>query len=594
MIWRDRAYIGLRDDLARRFSFWSCLFALCSMLAETSIGVVIIAFSFVMQVLTLAPVVAIVLSLVRLVVNDYGNAGGDAAANPAKLKAALEIFYSLALAQNTLFFYWKWLIYTGPDREEDVRGKCGFRSWGDNLVFSYVQETRKMCSTQGKLPPGWSLITFAVGLLGSESPRHRHDAVRVLDTFVKKKKKKKLVAPKLLLSKVALDNLMEALEVGDSEIRERAARVVAALAGDLRHIDQFPSAVHHIASLLQQASNKQFPTTAGTTTKSMEEQEDQQAGRNLYSGLLYRAILSLLNIYIYRTFENKEESDIHYTYGEPKQLLSQGLLIIERLIQHQGNCVHICNNHVLLSNITAPLNSSNAFLDDAAEEHDSEWIDILSGSLRILARLIRAPGEASRGLRNEITSNTQAVTNLTRILEGNKFGPEIKAPVIQILAELSSSDNKTLTSLGKGDKHKFISRLWGIFFAPPQKDGIGTGDNNNRTTIEEEEETQQELQAANRLLRHTAGEALVQMLSVLEDAAGSSSDILQMLIPSGSEGHVVGQLTCMLITGNSKACQTWAAEMLKCLCSHFTNEQRQLPRQDVIQMLTKVTPYPSR
>ena len=91
----------------------------------------------------------------------------------------------------------------------------------------------------------------------------------------------------------------------------------------------------------------------------------------------------------------------------------------------------------------------------------------------------------------------------------------LKAPAIQILAELVSSDKKTLTSLGKGDKHKFMSRLWGIFFAAPQKDGICTGDNNNRTVIEEEEEEEEEEETQQEQatrLRHEAGEALVQML----------------------------------------------------------------------------------
>ena len=43
-------------------------------------------------------------------------------------------------------------------------------------------------------------------------------------------------------------------------------------------------------------------------------------------------------------------------------------------------------HHVLLSKITAPLNSSNAFLDNAAEEYDSEWIDTED-----LVRLISNP-----------------------------------------------------------------------------------------------------------------------------------------------------------------------------------------------------------
>jgi len=87
------AYIGLLDDLARRYSF-SCLVAVWSVVAEACLGLLIIAYYVVTQVLIVAPLLAIVLSLIRLVVSHYGNAGGDAA-NAEKLKASLRIFYSL-------------------------------------------------------------------------------------------------------------------------------------------------------------------------------------------------------------------------------------------------------------------------------------------------------------------------------------------------------------------------------------------------------------------------------------------------------------------------------------------------------------------
>ena len=146
------------------------------------------------QVLIVAPLLAIVLPLIRLVVSHYGNAGGDAA-NAEKLKASLRIFCSLVLAQNALFYLWKWLIHTWPDRASVVRKQCGFDNWGKIWVFRYVLETRKMCSTQGQVTSGWNLITFAVGLLGSESRDDRRNAVRLLDTFVGNKI---LVAPTLL------------------------------------------------------------------------------------------------------------------------------------------------------------------------------------------------------------------------------------------------------------------------------------------------------------------------------------------------------------------------------------------------------------
>ena len=116
------AYIGLLDDLARRYSF-SCLVAVWSVVAEACLGLLMIVYSVVTQVLIVAPLLAIVLSLIRLVASHYGNAGGDAA-NAEKLKASLRIFYSLVLAQNALFYLWKWLIHTWPDRASVVTEKA--------------------------------------------------------------------------------------------------------------------------------------------------------------------------------------------------------------------------------------------------------------------------------------------------------------------------------------------------------------------------------------------------------------------------------------------------------------------------------------
>jgi len=209
---------------------------------------------------------------------------------------------------------------------------------------------------------------------------------------------------------------------------------------------------------------------------------------------------------------------------------------------------------------------------------------MLGTSRRIIARLIRAPGEpSSRGLRDGIISNTQAISNLTRILEEDKFGPVLKMAAIDVLAELASSSDKSATTLGKPDIKKFISQLWGIFLAEAD----------DENTIEEEEQRKQ----ASRL-RQKAGEALAQMLSVsVWDAAASSSDsILEMFILQSTNypeevrtaelHHVVGLLTDMLI--KSKVTQTSAARILECLCSHVT-KHKELPRQDVIQMLRKVS-----
>jgi hypothetical protein len=338
------------------------------------LGVLITVYSVVLQVLTLAPLVAIALSSFRLRANNYGNVGNDAA-NSAKLKASLQIFYSLTLAQSNAFYLWKMMVVLEKCCVSTVSKKCRFGEWGIALVWAYLEETKTIPILE-RAPRGRNLVTFAVGLLGSESLHDRCSALRMLDTFVGDKVP---VAPSLLLPcRGPLENLMEALEVGDCETRERAARIVAALAaGDhLRRIDQFPRALHHMASLLQ-ASDYRFPTATTAATEEPRQAAAASISKRGGIGLLYFTILSRINLFNIFEKEKKDEDTLPPSGGGPKQLISQGLLIVERLALHRANRAHMCNNNVLLSKLTAPLCSSHAFfLDTTAGTavQTTEWV----------------------------------------------------------------------------------------------------------------------------------------------------------------------------------------------------------------------------
>lgn len=483
-----------------------CCRSVVSMLTEALLGVLITVHSVVLQVLALAPLVAIALSSSRLRANNYGNVGNDAA-NSAKLKASLQIFYSLTLAQSNAFYLWKMMVVLEKCCVSTVSKKCRFGEWGIALVWAYLEETKTIILERA--PRGRNLVTFAVGLLGSESLHDRCSALRMLDTFVGDKVP---VAPSLLLPcRGPLENLMEALEVGDCETRERAARIVAALAaGDhLRRIDQFPRALHHMASLLQ-ASDYRFPTATTAATEEPRQAAAASISKRGGIGLLYFTILSRINLFNIFEKEKKDEDTLPPSGGGPKQLISQGLLIVERLALHRANRAHMCNNNVLLSKLTAPLCSSHAFFLDttAGAEHghgsrSTEWVDMLATSLRIITRLVRAPGEASRGLHDGIASNAQAISNLSRVLEeeddNNSFGPALKAAAVDILAELAlpSSDRSAASRsrlLGKAD---IIRGLWCIFLV--QVDGGVDGSN-----IQGDEEQRQQ----DSTLRKKAREAL--------------------------------------------------------------------------------------
>lgn len=58
--------------------------------------------------------------------------------------------------------------------------------------------------------------------------------------------------------------------------------------------------------------------------------------------------------------------------------------------------------------------------------------------------------------------------------------------------------------------------------------------------------------------------------------------------------HIVRQLTDMLIDKSKGRPRTIAARILGCLCPHLSTEQRELPSQDVIEMLTEVAPSTSK
>lgn len=220
--------------------------------------------------------------------------------------------------------------------------------------------------------------------------------------------------------------------------------------------------------------DKQDKSIIKRTIKQLNEgpsNRDESMTKLLSEGSIYWSILYYLAfLYHIRSLhekfkkeeddEDKEEEEedkqdnISASAAQRKWLITQGLLIIERLALHQGNRVHICNNHALLSRLTEPL-YSHALLDG---EYDTEWVDKLGRSLRIIAKLIKTPREASRGLRNEIASTKQAVLNLTGILE-DKFCTLLKTAAIEILAELAPHKDKSVTSWGKDDIKKFISQL---------------------------------------------------------------------------------------------------------------------------------------
>ncbi|KAF0889296.1 hypothetical protein E2562_022846 [Oryza meyeriana var. granulata] len=135
-------------------------------------------------------------SLWRLVQRDYIVGGNAAAAagdpSNANLKAALDVLYSLALAQGVLFLYKTIIRVTEPSIAQEMCAEYKFKRrgldptsnlvWDDDdhhksddelareLVKDYLKETKSGCVKDVSFSKGWNLIQFAVELMESTKP----------------------------------------------------------------------------------------------------------------------------------------------------------------------------------------------------------------------------------------------------------------------------------------------------------------------------------------------------------------------------------------------------------------------------------------
>ncbi|CAD6221647.1 unnamed protein product [Miscanthus lutarioriparius] len=454
-----------------------------------------------------APFVSLGISVRRLVRRDYGDAGGDVA-NRAKLNAALDIFYALVLLQSLFVLYWVTLESASGD--DDHR-------WG----------------------------------------------ARILDKLISGKDKS--VRQELLSSRLSIQNLMGMIgrrrgaADGDMENRERTTTIVAHLASDL-HITSFPGTLQCICSLLESTSScdcepklhacpsgnpdeqATLPTdendhqhgsletsehqddgthmdmVAPTITDQTDEERQAVVVSSSSSGLAAKRKTKqikkdLEDIPIIRVLQlGKElkkysESKYRRSYKSrgAKELISQGLLILERLTQDQGNCTEISKDQRLLSKITSPLMRSASHGDFLTKLSDNTTVEMLSKSLTVLSRLLTGPGDDVTRLHQKLASNTEAVSNLMGILENDSEGAQkLHEQALEILTELAFDD-----SFKELDFNKLFKALLRIFLEKETNNITKQEPNNNATSQVEQADTERAPK-----LRGNAGEALARLLPV--------------------------------------------------------------------------------
>ncbi|CAN6374591.1 unnamed protein product [Urochloa humidicola] len=544
----------------------------------------------------LGPIVCIALAWWRVMQRDYS--GTDGEVSNGNLKPALILFYSLIICQFVLYM----LVIIGNTYVGTfvVPIVCQWsnltQEWGYESVKKYLSNTTEKCWREGS-PASIaerSLSRYAADLLDSESGKDNLLGARMLDTFIKHGAD---VRSLLLPSRPKIQKLIGTVgwRGRDSrKMRECAAGIVAHLAGDI-HLPQFPGALRCISSLLQD----QITSTYWDSDQVGDDGSKKRPARRWFLKILLRGLIFLQKVLELST-SAYWDWDSYHEVGDAdggkkvscNKLILQGLAILERLASSDHhNCSDICSAPGLLPKIMAPLYSAT-FNEDVKIR---DWAEVVSGSLKVLNQIIRAPVKASRRVRREIVSNKQAMCNLEWILEqSNGADQELQTEAMKIMTqELQIQAMKIMTqlaldasnNLSDNTKKNLIGKELKIFIDQGKAPG---------STLDP--------------LKATAGRMLVLLSTNSKANSGSIRKATEVIIvgKENSSAHLteitekkkavvdhfieitegnnnVSHLTKLLDATNNITYRTIAAEVLETFCTHCDwNKHKQIVMQSLL------------
>jgi hypothetical protein len=417
--------------------------------------------------------------------------------------------------------------------------------WGRNVVAEYLLDTKAKCEREPTPVMDSNLIRYAFGLLDSELRNKYLSGARMLDAFIKQGED---VRSLLLLSRPKIQKLIDTLgwrsngTANNFEIREHAARILADLAGDI-YLVQFPGAIQCIASLFQ--TNDPYCNERQAVDDSSSPQNKLQAVTVSGGGRIKAAFDTTIE----RPYTDGNKSCIQDMGGAGsfKELILQGLTILERLASNQHNCSEICGIPGLVPMILAPIYSSTLIKDIKI----GGWTDVVSRSLNVLLKLIRCPGTTGKRLRCDVYSNEGAMSNLEHIIDqGNEAGEKLRMAAVEILTELATDSS---IDINRSTEESIIKNQMEIFLDNEGKEKPGS------------------------MLRTAAGQTLALL----------SRKQKNCLLITNEFSNIFDRLTIILAGANiNSTCRAIAAEILENLC---TSCQETLQQQNVAEtLLSKV------
>ncbi|KAK2646870.1 hypothetical protein Ddye_022065 [Dipteronia dyeriana] len=378
--------------------------------------------------------VCVSLSLMKLIWHNYGDvAKGDT--DKRNRKSALNIFYSLALAEALLFLlekaYWEWKVIYCKLLEE-VNKECDLGPSGLVSIRRFFYDAYSRC-VNGSIFDGlkMDMVSFAMELLGSSSPDEQLIGARILRQFAVNERFSDDTLQKIGINLTVIERLVEMLNWKDpleEEIRRSAAEILSKLAGKKQNslrVAGIPGAMESISSLLQTNRN-----SCGAT---------DDIG------------------------ENKIIID-HAHYGS-WTFNHLGLLVLKKLARNHDNCGKIGNTRGLLPKIIDFTHAGESLLKDEISTHCQ--ILTVKRSLQVVKMLACTTGATGEHLRREISEVVFTISNIRDILRYGEKHPTLQKLGIEILTSLALEEDATERIGGTGG---ILKELFNIFFkeAMPQ------------------------------------------------------------------------------------------------------------------------------
>ncbi|OEL24907.1 hypothetical protein BAE44_0014072 [Dichanthelium oligosanthes] len=505
-----------------------------------------------------AAVIRIVLSLLRLIQQDYGDGDPN---NPANINLApsLNIFYVMVLGQGILYVIACTLeIFSFIPRRSLIR-RGGFRGqWAvESIDFYYSYALEKCMESDVLAPKKTSLISFAMDSLNSGSPKMQLHGIRIMHSLLQREPTRTRLLSKLTTSPktmATLINMLDWTSLEGTTIRLFVAVITAEIAKSLRVVT-IPGTIQVVSALLDYGNQQKIGNPLLNAIDNQEEKQDAvlNTGNLLETqdhSTSQHAINSEQNLsrcweWIFECWSVPQEEPL----AEQDLLPAVGMSILHNLAScDQENCVEI----IEASGLIVKIIGFTDYCRSNTTYSDTQRKVLVKSSLKVLYRLLSVEGEVGITLRRNVSKHSFLLRNLAEILGDSMSTQELKMLVAGILRNLAIDVN---TRRAIGHIKLIITRLMTTFLTP---DGPSSTD-------------------ADWLLRKVAGQALAML------AMDSVNNCLVML--RETRYVFMKELTAIIHVDRYRCV---AASLLRSMCLHARPELKESDLKELSYILREV------